>query len=222
MGKLMIILGVVLMIASMGILFFFIAGTDNPATAEILESLHCKQGETIVQHLGAYSYSPTSGGGRSVTYGCQIEPGQERDVTGPVVLTLIAGFTIPFLSGLFLLMFGIFRSVWKFTRGITQGVTQYAMKSGTTFPNPVMESHVIDLRGNQNWDNADIPPQAKQVIDNLFGNMAQMGTTMAAGNSTSVNLSDKLAQLDEARNKGLINDIEYQQARKAILDNFDG
>ena len=77
-----------------------------------------------------------------------------------------------------------------------------------------VQSTTYDLRERSVVNQGQLSPEAKAVMDQVF---SQVGA--AFGNKDS--LVDKLRQLDDAKQQGLISQSEYERTRQAILDSMD-
>lgn len=208
MSKLVLIIGIILMVISFPILFLGIAGTENPTVERILQSSVCRPPEKIVQVIGPYEYDSFDNSyGQSITFYCEIEPGQRRDVTLPAVGIIGGAFVVPFVLGLMMVIAATSSMTRRAARNYSAGFTPVG-PFGNTQP-----STVIDLRGNS----GEIPPHAQKILENVFGNAFNWATTATNPDS----LSEKLTQLQDARDKGLISEEEYQRVRQAILDTMD-
>lgn len=195
MGRIMAVLGVVLLIVGIGgMLTNGFSPTNSLTDAPTAEQL-CEEGETLVDETGASVYTPGQGYGRSVQYYCEDEDGNRRNVTGEFVEDLFgsAGGFIGDMMGSFLwgglaslggtlLTLGlIFTFVGRMNRQTQQMVGQYTSTfTPTTYVSPSTPTS---------------PP-------------APSGGTLA----------DRLRQLDDARAQGLLKPEEYERLRKQALD----
>jgi hypothetical protein len=205
-----------------GIAFFVIAlsGPENPYMKQIFTPIVCEENEELVQWLGRYiPRSGSSGGGREMAFYCEDSEGEERDVTGSVVGIMAAGFAIPLILTIVLVIVGSTMAATSRMKRLSQNV--FGNTVWNTMGNTQSSMTVVDLRDGS-YQSGEIPPeklaQAKQIMDSLgFGNA--FPTTMGAAGGAS--LAERLKQLDEARNQGLITQDEYERSRQSILDNID-
>lgn len=212
MARLFLILGIVLMVVAMGLLMFMVTANNNETFNMLMDTLHCNEKEEFTMWMGSYQRYGTfdEHGGYPVAWYCELPDGEQRDVSGRVVITMVVSFVVPFLLGLFMLMGSIGAMV---RRGVS-GLMGNVMRQGTIGVQPT----VIDLRqGTTGYQN--LPPQTKQVIDSLRQGMMVQGTTMQTGQGGT--LTDRLRQLEDAFNQGLISKDEYDKARTALLDKMD-
>ncbi len=232
-----LLLGILLMGASFVLLFMFIADpSENSLAQQVQTALHCQPGETFVQELGRYIDNfGTSSDGRELTYYCEDAEGERRDVTGEGVITIMAGFAVPFVLGLLFLLWGIFAIFWKVMRKLSENVV--GTMGGGVMPSNQPQMFYTDVSGQprttstsvytvngQPMNAADIPPEKMEQIQNVlktFGmNVPQSGvmSTMNPNADAGANLVAQLKQLEDARNQNLITQEEYDRLRKEILD----
>jgi hypothetical protein len=204
-----------------GIAFFVIAlsGPENPWMARIFTPIVCEENEELVQWLGRYiPRSGSSSGGREVAYYCEGSEGEQRDVTVSVVGIMAAGFAIPLVVTILLFIVGSTMAATSRMKRLSQNV--FGNTVWNTMGNAQSSMTVVDLRDGS-FQNGEIPSeklaQAKQILDSMGFNGA-FPTAMTGGGAS---LAERLKQLDEARNQGLITQDEYECSRQSILDNID-
>lgn len=197
-GILLIITAVIFMMATLGVF-----GTD--IAAQIIVPISCEEGDTI-RTQNRLSFS-NNGSGQTTDFFCVDNEGDEEDVTGSVVMIIIVGFAGLLGTGILMIFIGA---------GIL------AKRVGQNFTNSLfgqqnlgnVQSTSYDLRKSSNVSQAQLSPEAKAVMEQVF---SQVGD--AFGNNDT--LADKLRQLDEAKQQGLISQSEYERTRQAILDSMD-
>lgn len=229
-----LILGSILMIAAFVALFVFIEG--NPVVTQLMTAIHCKAGEKFVQIDGAFITNDFNRPlGREFIYACENDAGTQRDVTGPGIITLALAFIVPFLLGMIFLLSGSF--------GIIRGAQRRKIPAVSTGDNPgwfgdvqqavpvtfssgskdpfVTRTSMVTVNGKQ-VNFGDLPADQAEQIKAAFGMMDQMlsQTTPTVITGSDSDLTDKLEELKEARDKGLISEDEYQHVRKSILDSL--
>jgi putative oligomerization/nucleic acid binding protein len=231
-----LIVGIFLMVIAFIELFLFIGGPENALVANVMTALACQKGERFTQVLGGYVYDSDGGRGQSFTFYCQDEAGNQRDVTGQGILIGVGGYLLPFLTGLFLVIVGPIamsrkrvKTVMSTSIGFTPASTivqtdPFGKPINTgdfqarTAGQPVQSATVVTLGGKQ-MNLADLPPETAQLVQQMLGklgSLADAGHIVVPGDD----LTDKLEQLKEARDKNLITQEEYDRARKAILDHL--
>jgi hypothetical protein len=235
MAMIRIIIGVGLMVIAFVILFLFIGGPENPLVANIMTALNCQPGERFVQVLGGYVYNSDGSSGQEFNFYCQSEIGR-RDVTGQGVVEGIVGYLVPFLTGLGLTLTGSFAVTRRRSKTAVSAKAGFTSPSSTQtdpFGNPInitdfqadvtgqplhMPS-IITMNGKQT-NFTDLPPETAQKIEQTLG---KLGMMMTSGTFTmhSGDLSDKLQQLQEARDKNLITQEEYDRIRTEILTHME-
>lgn len=233
-----LVLGIGLMAVSFVLLFMFIQAGDNKLASDILTALTCNKGEHFTQELGNTIFDSSSNTrGREFRFYCKTETTQ-RDVTAQGILIGIAGFVVPFLLGLGLLLAGIFATVRSSIRRQTAGFSTPTFSNSTvqidpfgqpidaqTFrmdmPGQTRSSTVVTVNG-QPGNLADLSPETAQMVQQMLGGL---GTVMKMSNFDQQaqtplqgDLTDKLQQLQEAKDKNLITQEEYDRMRKDILD----
>jgi hypothetical protein len=205
-----------------GIAFFVIAlsGPENPWMARIFTPIVCEENEELVQWFGRYiPRSGSSSGGTETAYFCEDNEGEQRDVTVSVVGIMAAGFAIPLVVTIILFMVGTTMAATSRMKRLSQNV--FGNTVWNTMGNAQSSMTVVDLRDGS-YQSGEIPPeklaQAKQILDSMGFNGAFPSVMGAASSAT---LAERLKQLDEARNQGLITQDEYERSRQSILDNID-
>jgi hypothetical protein len=76
-------------------------------------------------------------------------------------------------------------------------------------------TQTIDLRGGST---ANIPPEAMERLQEVFGKLGMAFSSMSDINQDD--LTDRMEELKEALDKGLITQEEYETVRQRLLDNF--
>ena len=208
MGKLLLILGIVLMVVAVGLLVFMTTQIQSESFGDLMTRLYCTEKEHFTVWQGAYEYdSFRRSGGYPTAFYCETADGEQRDISGNVVIAMIASFVVPFLLGLFMMMAGIGLMVKRGVSGLIKNVGNMQTVRG--------QSMTFDLRqGTTGYDN--LSPDMKQTVDSLRQGFAGQANVNHGGS-----LSERLSQLEEAYRQGLISKDEYDKARAAILDKMD-
>ncbi len=207
MGRFLILLGIVLIIGSiifMG-LVFGMAGED--VSAQIISPFACEDNETLTQY--SRTVSDFDGTSQTIDFFCEDSEGQERNVTITAIMVIIVGFVGLLLTGIFATIAGAGiaskNAIQNFSGDIISG--QY----GTTVD---LRATKVDLNdGTFKEYNPQIPANLRAVLKQASYQLDQL-----VGNET---LADKLEQLHEAYQKGLITTQEYDKIRASILDSMD-
>jgi hypothetical protein len=224
-----ILLGTLLIIAAVGALMALVfvpllpGMTDNPTLLNLMASLVCEPGERatmqiIVTHdSDGTSYSP------DVT--CIGREGERTNASGKLFLIGAGVFTVPFLIGLFLVIFNprafrrevqdtiqIGQDVVGVMKDIRTGVVTTSRSTSAHSGSPhigvkdgVLKVGSIEIRMD------GIQPDQAQILEGLSPDFFQPS---GAGSS----LASKLKELQEALDAGLISRTEYDQLRKEVLD----
>jgi len=217
MGKWMLLIGIILMAFAMVILFMSIS--NAPQTTAISQALVCEPGEKYSEALGRSVYSGTESMGREFFAYCEGD-GSRREVTPQAFLVKAGMFAIPFVGGLLLFIVGIFVMTWRGTRSIMK---QVVTASSTGNPVVVTRSGQPVSRVIINGKAVDqMPADIDQMLKGFFGDDFQAGSTgNIAPAQGSGNLADRLRQVQEARDAGLISKEEFERVRQQILDSMD-
>jgi hypothetical protein len=186
----MLILGVLLIALSVVALIIGVQGADNEFVNEQLTSLLCDPEERLTE----VSSASNTGQGNNTTFYCEFSNGQRRDVTAGAVGIIAGAFLVPFLTGLFLVI------------GAGIGMAKRRVQEFT---------QTIDLRGGST---ANIPPEAMERLQEVFGKLGMAFSSMSDINQDD--LTDRMEELKEALDKGLITQEEYESVRQRLLDNF--
>jgi hypothetical protein len=219
-----ILLGVFLILAAVGLLVVMVVVPVLPGTAEnttidrYLAQILCRPGETVVREQ--YTTSRRDGTGYSANIYCLNNENQRRDETGKWVIISAAAFVIPLLVGIFVLNLGRLR-VHKvvFDSNIDgssiPGVTFTQFRTGIGGASPIEGLEINE--GSVKFGGMEIrvdslTPERVQALRQQMQSVVQNG---ASGG----NLAEKLRQLQETRDAGLISSEEYEGLRKEILDN---
>ena len=220
MSKLVLILGILLIIISVPILLMGISGTEGNPMTSLLESVTCKSPEKLVVESTYYSM-PNGESGTNMTYFCEIEPGQSRSVTDIAVLVIGAGFVVPFGIGMLFTIGGASAVARNTSKNMQSNMVDYFNKYPQAQGSVAQSRNQYDLGGQETvidlQGNANIPPQAQQILNTVLGGFASAATQAQGGNS----LSARLKQLEEAYKNDLITKEEYDKVRESILDSMD-
>jgi hypothetical protein len=214
MGRLFTGLGILMILAGVGGIVFSMINPSmfniealannlsrSPTAAEL-----CKAGETLEEAEGQSEYTPGQGYGRPVQYTCIDAEGNRRDVTGQFVGDLFS--RIPsFVVGIgaqvlwtCLIGVGVFFAVIGAL--ISRGGRRIVTFQGAGGPQVYINGQPVNAAQVQTWRSD--------------GTTSSFGGT--ASPTTKGNLAERLQQLENARNAGLISSTEYDRMRQKILD----
>lgn len=212
MGRLMTVLGFLLLIAGIGGMvvssvssfdFGNLASLGASPTSDQL----CEAGERLVEQKGASEYTQGMGYGSAVQYFCENTAGVRRDVTGQ------------FVNGLFGQASGFMSQIGKQLGGqflwsglLTVGIILIVLGMIIT---RIRSGGAVVRYGPQVYVNGQPVVPGSQIYLGAQPVMPQSGGQPIP--SSGGNLSEKLRQLENARNSGLITIEEYDRARQAIL-----
>jgi len=214
-GRLFTGLGLLMILAGIGGIVFSMVNPSMFNIEELANNLGrsptaaelCNAGETLEEATGSSEYTPGQGYGRSVQYTCIDAEGNRRDVTGQFVGDLF-GRVPSFLLGIgaqvlwtCLIGVGVFFAVIGalVSRGGRRVVT---FKSKGLGPQVYINGQPIDAAQVQTWRSDGTP--------------SSFGGTVSP--TTKGTLAERLQQLENARNAGLISSTEYDRMRQKIMD----
>lgn len=230
-----ILLGIILIVAAIGLLLVLVVlpvlpGTnENPAVLSFFASILCEPGERAeIEVVVTEDYEGT---GYTPYTTCIGREGERTDASGKHLIIAIATFTVPFLIGLFIIIFSarqVRREVvdtWQTGQDVAR-----VMKDGFSSSNTSASSFStggffgtpkIELKdGVLKVDGVEIPMQglsADQLKAFQTTSPVMMGGTMQ---TSAGNLAAKLKEIQEARDAGLITSEEYESLRQEILDSL--
>ncbi|MBZ0281964.1 MAG: SHOCT domain-containing protein [Anaerolineae bacterium] len=238
-----LLLGIGLMALSFIVLVMVMVESPNPMMTNVMTSLVCQPGETFVQEVGGtVNNSFNRPAGRSLAFYCENNEGQQRDVTGQAIGMMVAGFAVPFVAGLLLTIWGVYGMMRRAAKrtfdqpadympGFGSSSTVFNMGGNNPVGTPTVitadsgpmtrSGTVVTVNGKQ-VSTGDLPPETARIVNQLLGGMSSMmGDASQWTTATDQNdLTDKLQQLQEARDKGLISTEEYDRLRRTILDSL--
>lgn len=202
MGRFLVFTGIILIIVAIALMIAVFAVEDVPLVQDTLVGLYCEPSETSITHASRLSFSGTQNS-TSVWF-CDDGEGNEREITAQIGLTAAGAFVVPFLIGLFMIMYG----AWSIQRNFTRKVM-----SSVGIDN---DMQIYSMKG-ANLSNANLSPEQQAQAQKILQSLSK-ASGVPANSST---LAERLKQLEEARDQGLISSAEYQRTRQAILDGMD-
>lgn len=217
MGRLLIILGMLALVAGIGGMAYnfsgsfqnMMGGLMDTATTPLDATEYCNAGETLEQETGASVYTPGNGYASSIQYYCVDDAGNRRDVTGDFVENLMGG-----VDGIFSNVGGLVSSSLMMT-GLTMVgivlliigfiVSARRRASGAMAPVGVYTSGMTTRIGGTNLN--DVLQQVQQ-----FKSQQQP--------LNSNDLMGRLQQLEKAYEAKLITKDEYDRLREQLLNSM--
>ncbi len=177
---------------------------DNASIDNALAVILCKPNERLERDL--YQRTDNDGTSYSMTPTCINSERQREDVTVKWVLIGGGAFVIPFLIGLFLTIWGAGRAAKRrIANSLGNPGYNVVNTSGMPASNMEFKDGVLKVGGMQLKMDHLNPENIK----------AQMGMSAGGGD-----LTEKLRQLQEAKDNGLISSSEYDRMRQKILDDM--
>lgn len=247
MGRFIFFLAFLILGAGIFMFVVFLSDPDDGWAKTIFESALCQEGEEFTQWIGSYiPRSAGSGGGYETAFYCTNSKGDERDVTLNAIGIIAGSFAIPLIISLIMFFVGGGMMVKNRMKAAMQGNSSFG---GTWVNTSQPQMQVFDLRDGS-YQGGEVPAekiaQAKQIL-NSFGvdNFSKVTVTTSGGeippekmeqvqqilNSFGLNnmatgssggsLTERLKQVEDARQQGLISQSEYERLRQEILDNLN-
>ncbi|MCU0497413.1 MAG: SHOCT domain-containing protein [Anaerolineae bacterium] len=208
--------GCLLMAMSMVLMFALIVlpvigpFRDNPILMSLQAAINCPPGYNFENEFD--SYRPSPGTTVEAATGFCISPeGQRTELTSAqqerFILISTGGFVFIFILGVFAMIVGVNRTV-----------AQAADISHTT------SFAGIDIVTQGDRIRVNMPGISEPIVLDKNKNTAQGAQTFVVtsnlSNDGTGSLAERLHQLEEARDQGLITSEEYQRMRQMILDNL--
>ena len=161
---------------------------------EMVGGLICNGDETLEQqHRQTFSGNT---GGSTTDFYCVDEEGESRDVTDTMIIVGAGGFIAIFLPSLLMTIIG----------------GRMMMKRTTKqFINKFVDGQNIN-------DISQYQPQSQDDVQAILQQLSAKAGKPAPAQGT---LTDRLKQLEDARDDGLLSQAEYDRMRQTILDNID-
>jgi hypothetical protein len=230
-----ILLGIILIAVAIGLLLILVilpilpGSNDNPGVLNFFASILCESGERA--EIEVVVSTDSEGTGYTPYTTCIGREGERTDASGKHLIIAIAAFTVPFLIGLFMIIFNARQArrevvdTWQTGQEMVR-VMQDGIKTGTASASSFSTSGFfgtpqIEFKdGVLKVDGVEIPMQgmsADQIKVFQTTSPVMMGGTMQ---SSAGNLAAKLKEIQEARDAGLITSEEYERLRQEILDSL--
>lgn len=171
---------------------------DAAPLQTVMQQVFCQNGEVLTNKR--YS-SPAYDGGTNYSsdFFCVNAERQQRDVTGIITISGMMGFSA-------LLTVGILMSI---------GAGMFASRKSTQAILPAIQNMAAQARVQRVYNVAGASSDTD--IQSFLSNFGQ-GGAQALGLEGQESLKDKLKQLQESYDLGLIDKEEYDDARKRLLE----
>lgn len=160
MGRILIILGILVILAGSGILFMLTTGANSEFVQTLISGNFCDAHEEFTQRYRA------SWNGQSTVFYCDDREGNLRDITGEIVPVMIAGFGIPLLLGMIL----IFGGAGRMRRN--RGLTADALRQQANLQWGEVEVYQ-NVQSSNNFEHLSPAKQAQiqNIIDSVMGSI---------------------------------------------------
>ncbi len=239
MGRLGCWLGFFLMTLAMVAMFALVVlpvigpFRDNATLMSLQAAINCPPGYTFENEFTTYS---RPGETMDVATGYCISPDNEKrteltpEQQGRFFLIAVGVFVIPFIIGLFMFIAGVNVMTHNSVRSAVQTGRIPFVNTGPVQSPGTSVSYVTTSSGNP------IDPKISAMIRRTTGlDLDELHQQAHAQGSASVmsvsdwsdntnlsggSLSERLKQIDDARDQGLISKEEYERLRKAILNDL--
>lgn len=192
------LLFVVGMLFGMGSMVFMITSeSSNP----LIEGLICQENESLVR-----TSRPAYDGGQSINFYCQKDDGGERiNVDGKFFLLVAIGF-IPLMVSIPLIIIGSFRTAGR----VQKTVMDTVLNPGVGFGDGTTSQVFVN--------NQRVPVSNMKDINAVLGAVMQRAGNL--NDTQKLTLKQKLEQLQEAYDAGLITYDELQTRKDRVLDDI--
>lgn len=198
MGRFLLSLGIVIDLTAIAFFLMILLGIGGAGSFAtiFLEPFVCDSSETMW----------TDGEDGFV---CTNPAYENRDVSSETMPFLIGGFVGALVLGIACVNFGL-SAIRRENEQQNTLLAGGKPKNINHIDVQALEYNLNELQDLQ----AKIPPEAQALVKQVF---SHFGQAFDIGDS----LSDRLQQLDDARQQGLITQAEYDRVRQAILDSLD-
>lgn len=212
LGILVIILSVVFMLV-----FMFV-----PDALKLVSPLICKENEHLTSTSRTFNTSTSTR--TNFYYNCVDSEGNERSVTGEVILADVIGFLVLLFAGIGLTAVGASRATAR---------AKQAAFGANVFGQPQMVDRgdgvtVITSQARMTDINNPLVTELMQGLKDGVIRMNGMEVNLhdlkpgmmhvEMANGGKLDLTHALQQLEDAHKNGLLTDDEYQKTRQKILD----
>lgn len=238
MARMGCLLGVLLILAAVAALFAVVVlpvipGVgDTPALMSLQGALFCPAGTTYGHERSSYSYRPGETYLALESY-CVDAEGQQnpfsQEQEGQRFIISAAGFVVPFLIGLFLLIFSISRMTRAAPLALS-GAMSVVGRPQASFqsldlrgasPDQIRQMTGFDIQRTSDGVRVQMPGMEEPMVFNQGGTQPLViGSAGSTSGDNRPSLTERLKQLEDARDQGLLSADEYEKLRKAILESL--
>lgn len=200
LGRLLVFIGLIFIITGATVLGFVQSVHIYEFSRQVVAEFVCEPGERITFEQQRFEQAFQN---FRIVYYCEDNEGQRREINAQLSVVGTFGFMIPFAIGMLMVMAGILLVRRERHKKMLQSLGGGNMPSGTNF----------------NFSQAKMSPSQQAQVGQILQSMTNTSSSSA---NPSTTLAERLKQLEDAYEQGLITEDEYQKARQAILDNPNG
>lgn len=188
-----------------------------PQADALTQSIMCPAGTTLER-----DESPASDGGTSISFYCVGKDGERTSADGPFAVIIIVLVMLPFLFTMLLVM----ASVGKFgTGGVVLPPGSVSVQTFTTPEFQAMTAELARLKQDFHAGRisaSEFQAQATALAQRAGLNNADVSMDVQVRGAAGGTLADRLRQLQDAYDAGLLTRDEFDQRRQALLDQLSG
>jgi hypothetical protein len=205
MGRLSVLLGTVLVIAAIGVMTLTGTVETYAFSANLVADYLCEADERITTEQRVVQQATV---GTTTFYYCEDIEGVRREINAELRQVTAIGFMAPFVPGILLMMYG----VWAVRR-------ERARSQIVPYPGKAKNSDVYTITGGStiNLSQTNMSPQQQAQVEQILQSVASAFGAFD-GDTT---LAERLKEVEDAYQQGLISTEEYERVRQAILDRAD-
>lgn len=198
LGRLLVFVGLIFIIIGATIFGFVQSVQTYDLSRQVVAEFICEPDERITFEQQAFQQAFQN---FRIIYYCEDNEGQRREINAELSVVGGIGFMVTFATGMLMVMAGILLVRRERQKKVLQSLGGFTMPSGV----------------NINFSQAKMSPSQQAQVGQILQSMTN--TSPSSANNTSTTLAERLKQLEDAYEQGLITEDEYQKARQAILSN---
>jgi len=195
MRYILTLIGLTLIIAAAMIMVITLSVDRYDFSANIVAAYLCEPNESIIVERRTIAQATVN---FTTFYYCEDSEGQRRDITARYGLASTLGFLIPFGFGMPILMLGVWLNRRARRKAMTSNLGVYNLSGGATVK----------------MSNSNLSPTQQAQVEQV---LLSVGNAFGTAESPNT-LADRLKQLQDAYEQGLISSEEYEQTRQAIIN----